>query len=192
MAVYFPEMEEIYFSKTREYFQEVVSSYSIGNYRSATVMLYSVAVCDVLFKLQELKDMYNDTIADEILKEVEKSRNSHDNKSKSKWEKEFIDNVYNKTKLLDLEAYTNLNHLYDHRNFSAHPALNENYELIAPSKETTIANIRNVLKDILVKPPIFIKNIVNTLTEDLKGKNELYENEGKKLAQYLKKEGIMV
>lgn len=185
MAVYFPEMEEIYFSKTREYFQEVVSSYSIGNYRSATVMLYSVAVCDVLFKLQELKDMYNDTIADEILKEVEKSRNSHDNKSKSKWEKEFIDNVYNKTKLLDLEAYTNLNHLYDHRNFSAHPALNENYELIAPSKETTIANIKNVLKDILVKPPIFIKNIVNTLTEDLKGKNELYENEGKKLAQYL-------
>ena len=178
-------MEEIYFSKTREYFQEVVSSYSIGNYRSATVMLYSVAVCDILFKLQELKDMYNDTTADEILKEVEKSRNSHDNKSKSKWEKEFIDNVYNKTKLLDLEAYTNLNHLYDHRNFSAHPALNENYELIAPSKETTIANIKNVLKDILVKPPIFIKNIINTLTEDLKGKNELYENEGKKLAQYL-------
>lgn len=129
--------------------------------------------------------MYNDTTADEILKEVEKSRNSHDNKSKSKWEKEFIDNVYNKTKLLDLEAYTNLNHLYDHRNFSAHPALNENYELIAPSKETTIANIKNVLKDILVKPPIFIKNIINTLTEDLKGKNELYENEGKKLAQYL-------
>ena len=186
MAIYFPEMEEIYFSKTREYFQEVVSSYSIGNYRSATVMLYSVAVCDILFKLQELKDMYNDTIADEILKEVEKSRNSHDNKSKSKWEKEFIDNVYTKTKLLDLEAYTNLNHLYDHRNFSAHPALNENYELIAPSKETTIANIKNVLKDILVKPPIFIKNIVNTLTEDLKGKNELYENEDKKLAQYLK------
>ena len=185
MAIYFPEMEEIYFSKTREYFQEVVSSYSIGNYRSATVMLYSVAVCDILFKLQELKDMYNDTTADEILKEVEKSRNSHDNKSKSKWEKEFIDNVYNKTKLLDLEAYTNLNHLYDHRNFSAHPALNENYELIAPSKETTIANIKNVLKDILVKPPIFIKNIINTLTEDLKGKNELYENEGKKLAQYL-------
>ena len=185
MAIYFPEMEEIYFSKTREYFQEVVSSYSIGNYRSATVMLYSVAVCDILFKLQELKDMYNDTTADEILKEVEKSLNSHDNKSKSKWEKEFIDNVYNKTKLLDLEAYTNLNHLYDHRNFSAHPALNENYELIAPSKETTIANIKNVLKDILVKPPIFIKNIINTLTEDLKGKNELYENEGKKLAQYL-------
>lgn len=185
MPVFLPETEEIYFSKTKEYFQEVVSSYSIGNYRSANVMLYSVAICDILFKLQELKDMYNDTVADEILKEVDKSRNEHDNKSKSKWEKELVDNVYKKTKLLDLEAYTNLNHLYDNRNFSAHPALNENYELVTPSKETTIANIKNILKDILVKPPIFIKNIVNTLTEDLKGKNDLYENEDRKLAVYL-------
>ena len=113
MSVYFPEIEEIYFSKTKEYFQEVLSSYSIGNYRSATVMLYSVAVCDILFKLQELKDMFNDTVAINILEEVDKSRNSHDNKAKSKWEKELIDNVYKQTQLLDLEAYTNLNHLYD-------------------------------------------------------------------------------
>lgn len=185
MSTYLPEVEEIYFAKTKEYFQEVMSSYSIGNYRSATVMLYSVAICDLLFKLQELKDMYNDTVANEILKEVDKSRNEHDNKAKSKWEKELVDNIYKKTELLDLEAYTNLNHLYDHRNFSAHPALNENYELVAPSKETTIANIKNILKDILVKPPIFIKNIVNTLTEDLKGKTELYQNEESKLAAYL-------
>ena len=57
MSVILNEADEIYFSKTREYFQEVISSYSIGNYRSATVMLYSVAVCDILFKLNELKDM---------------------------------------------------------------------------------------------------------------------------------------
>lgn len=185
MQIYLPEMEEIYFPKTKEYFKEVISSYSIGNYRSATVMLYSVAICDILFKLQELKDMYNDTVADEILKEVDKSRNDPGNNSKSKWEKELIDNVYNRTELLDLEALTNLNHLFDHRNFSAHPALNENYELIAPSKETTIANIKNILNNILVKPPIFIKNIVNTLTEDLKGKNTLYKNEYDKLTIYL-------
>lgn len=185
MSAYFPEIEDIYFAKTKEYMQEVVSSYAIGNYRSATVMLYSVAICDLLFKLQELKDMYNDTIADSILKNVEKYRNSHDNKAKSKWEKELVDDIYEKTQLLDLESYTNLNHLYDHRNFSAHPALNENYELIAPSKETTIANIKNILKDIFIKPPIFIKNIVDTLTEDLKNKNDLYENEYDKLATYL-------
>lgn len=185
MNIVLSETEEIYFSKTKEYFQEVLSSYSIGNYRSATVMLYSVAICDLLFKLQELKDMYNDTIADEILKEFEKSRSEHDNKSRSKWEKEFIDNIYKKTDLLDLEAYTNLNHLYDHRNFSAHPALNENYELVTPSKETTIANIKNILNNILVKPPIFIKNIVDALTEDLKDKKNIYAGEDDKLSLYL-------
>lgn len=185
MPVYLPETEEIYFPKTKEYFQEVVSSYSIGNYRSATVMLYSVAICDLLFKLQELRDMYNDTIADEILKGVEKSRNANDNKSKSKWEKELVDNIHEKTELLDLEAYTNLNHLYDHRYFSAHPSLNENYELVTPSKETTIANIKNILNNILVKPPIFIKKVVDALTEDLKEKKNIYEGEDDKLSIYL-------
>ena len=185
MSIYFPESEDIYFSKTKEYFQEVVSSYSNGNYRSAIVMLYTVAICDMLFKLQELKDMFNDSIASEILTEVEKCRNEHDNKSKSRWEKEFVDNVYKKTDLLDLEAYTNLNHLYDHRNFSAHPALNDSYELISPTKETTVAHIKNILNSILVKPPIFIKNIVTTLTEDLKDKKHLYETEFEKLKVYL-------
>ncbi len=185
MPIYIPETDGIYFQKTREYFNEVLSSYSNGNYRSAIVMLYSIAICDILFKLQELKDMFNDPVADEILREVEKMRNANDNKSKSRWEKELIDNVYNKTKLLDLEAYTNLNHLYDHRNFSAHPALNENYELITPSKETTIAHIKNTLTNILIKPPIFIKNIVNALTEDLKEKRELYHGKRDELAIYL-------
>lgn len=185
MAIYIPEAEEIYFSKTKEYFEEVLSSYASGNYRSAIVMLYSIAICDILFKLQELKDMYNDSVADEILCEVDKMRNAHDNKSKSKWEKELLDNIYKKTKLLDLEAYTNLNHLYDHRNFSAHPALNENYELIMPSKETTIAHIKNTLNNILIKPPVFIKSIVDTLTEELKEKGEIYRGHYKELTTYL-------
>lgn len=185
MAIYIPEAEEIYFSKTKEYFEEVLSSYASGNYRSAIVMLYSIAICDILFKLQELKDMFNDSVADGILQEVDKMRNDHDNKSKSRWEKELLDNVFKKTKLLDLEAYTNLNHLYDHRNFSAHPALNENYELIMPSKETTIAHIKNTLNNILIKPPIFIKNIVDTLTEDLKDKGEIYRERYEELSVYL-------
>lgn len=185
MTIYMPEAEEIYFSKTKEYFEEVLSSYASGNYRSAIVMLYSVAICDILFKLQELKDMYNDPVADAILSEVEKMRNAHDNKSKSKWEKELLDNVFQKTELLDLEAYTNLNHLYDHRNFSAHPALNENYELIRPSKETTIAHIKNTLNNIMIKPPIFIKKVVDALTEDLKDKGEIYRGRYKELSVYL-------
>lgn len=69
--VYIPEADDIYFSKTKEYFNEVLSNYANGNYRSAVVMLYSVAICDLLFKLQELVDMYNDSVAGDILREVE-------------------------------------------------------------------------------------------------------------------------
>lgn len=185
--VYIPEAEDIYFAKTREYFNEVLSNYANGNYRSAVVMLYSVAICDLLFKLQELADMYNDTIAVEILQEVEKCRNPGDNKSKSRWEKEFVDSIYVKTELLDLESYTNLNHLYDHRNFSAHPALNNRYELISPSKETTIALIKNILENILIKPPIFVKKVTDMLLEDLSEKKSIYQDEPEKLHEYLRR-----
>ncbi|MGN0728183.1 hypothetical protein [Treponema sp.] len=186
MSIYFPESEEIYFKKTREYFKEVVSSYSNENYRSAIVMLYSISICDILFKLQELKDMYNDSVAIKILKKVEGLRNNKDCLLKSKWEKELVDEVYNETNLLDLESYTNLNHLYDYRNFSAHPALNENYELINPTKEITVAFIKSTLTNILIKPPIFIKNVLGMLTDDLNEKSKIYINEYKKLHDYLK------
>ena len=46
---------------TKGYFAEVVSCYNSGNYRSAVVMLWSVAVCDLLFTLNELADRYDDT-----------------------------------------------------------------------------------------------------------------------------------
>ena len=51
MTIMIPEADDIYFSKTREYFKEVLSSYANGNYRSAIVMLYSIAICDILYKL---------------------------------------------------------------------------------------------------------------------------------------------
>ena len=157
--MYISNLDSIYSPRTKEYFKEVLSSYSSGNYRSAVVMLYSVAICDLLYKLQELKDMYNDSVAIKILNEVESYRNTWATQPKARWEKELIDKIYKDTALLSLEDYTHINHLYDHRNFSAHPALNENFDLISPSRENTIAHINNILSGILVKPPIFISNI---------------------------------
>lgn len=179
------ESDNIYFPKTKEYFKEVLSSFANGNYRSAVVMLYSIAICDLLFKLQELRDMYDDTVAKEILKEVEDSKNSLQNNSKSKWEKNFIDNVKKKTQILEDKAYCDLNHLYDHRNFSAHPALNENFELITPSKEDTIADIKNIVENILIKPPIFAKKIVDMLTDDIADKKDIFEQQQDKFNEYL-------
>lgn len=182
--IYLPEINQVYFSQTKKYLEEVLSCYYNKNYRAANVMLYSVLICDILLKLQELSDMYNDKTAKTILEEI-KSTKECNTGSRSAWEKKLIEEIHKKTKLIDLEAYTHINHLYDDRNFSAHPALNDNYELICPSQETTIANIKNIIKDIFIKPPIFIKNIVDMLTEDLQEKKYVYENSEEKLKIFL-------
>lgn len=183
--MFIPEVDEIYFAKTKEYFREVLSSYSNKNYRSAIVMLYSVAICDMLLKLEELKDMYNDTVAISLLGIANQQKDPTMKGSKSSWEKDFLDQVYKQTSLLDLEAYTHLNHLYDDRNFSAHPAINDSYQLISPSQETTIAHIKNILNDILIKPPIFIKDVIDMLTDDMAEKREVYTDEAEQLQIYL-------
>ena len=157
----FEDAQKIYSPKTREYFKEVVSSYANGNYRSAIVMLYSVCLCDLLFKLEELKDMYSDSTAKGILCDIE--RNKTNSASKSSWEKELVDKIKDQTKLLDLEAYTNLNNLYGYRNLSAHPVLNGELNLISPPKEVVAAYIRVSLDTILLKPAIFIKDIIDVM-----------------------------
>ena len=54
---------------TKELFKEVHSSYTMGNYRSATVMLWSVVVTDLVSKLNDLDSIYNDPKALQILNE---------------------------------------------------------------------------------------------------------------------------
>lgn len=84
--IYIPDSEKIYFKKVRKYFSEVEISYSNGSYRSAIVMLYSVVICDLLFKLNELSDVYSDKQAKELLDYIENIRHS-DELLKSQWGK---------------------------------------------------------------------------------------------------------
>ena len=69
--------EKIYHQKTKEYFDEVISSYHNGNYRSAVVMLYTVVVCDLVFKLNDLKDIHNDQKAIKILQDLNVEKKNH-------------------------------------------------------------------------------------------------------------------
>lgn len=180
----FQEAEKIYSPQTKEYFKEVLSSYAIGNYRSAIVMLYTVCLCDLVYKLQELKDMYNDGAAKNILNDVEKEKSSSN--SKSSWEKTLVDRVFEKTNLLDNDSYTYLNHIYDVRNMSAHPALDRDGELISPPKEIVAAFIRISLEKILLKPAIFSRDIINVLTEDLAEKKDIFIEDQKLFRRYVK------
>lgn len=179
------EIEKIYSPKSKEYFREVVSSYAIGNYRSAIVMLYTVCMCDLIYKLQELRDVYDDRSAKNILESIEKEK--RESNSKSSWEKTLVDSVYSKTNLLDNDGYAYLCHIYDIRNLSAHPALSNEGELIAPSKEIVAAYIRTSLDKLLLKPAIFSKDVIHYITEDLADKKGIMLDDPKFLSRYAKK-----
>ena len=157
--------ERINDQRTRELFREVYSSYSHGNYRSSIVMLWSVAICDIMFKLIDLRDLYADNVATQILTETEASRANNPNSPD--WEIKLVEKIKDRTQLLEAADYINLNMLQQHRHLSAHPVLSATFNLYSPNRETTRAHIRNMLEGLLTKPAIMTGNIFDKLSEDL-------------------------
>ncbi|MTJ02660.1 hypothetical protein [Idiomarina piscisalsi] len=174
--------EQIHYGKTKEYFQEVLSSYTNGNYRSSVVMLWSVAICDIVYKLQSLIDLYDDSAAQEILQEVTVMQD--DDYKSSAWEIKLLDDVHDKTFLLDSSEYENLRYLQKQRHLSAHPVLNSERELHSPNKETVRSLLRNTLEELLVKPPFYTQRIMKELLEDLSESSNVL-NSRRKVKQYI-------
>lgn len=171
MKLYLVNAENIYFPQIKDYFREIISSYDNGNYRSAMVMLYSTIVCDLLLKLKELSDVYSDEKAEKILEDINKQRKNANN---SAWEWNLIKKIREQTEILNDESYAMVEHIYSWRNFSAHPALNEDYELISPTPEMTVAYIKKALEDILIKPSVFAQNIVDRMSNDIAARKEFF------------------
>ena len=138
---------QIFDARTKEYFSEVLSCYSAGNYRSSVVMLWSVAVCDLLFKLQNLVDLYGDTKAKDILTEIGKLQ--QENERSPIGETRLVESVAEQTQLIDIAERENLLHLQRQRHLAAHPVVNANFQLHRPNRETARALIRNTLDGVL-------------------------------------------
>jgi hypothetical protein len=178
--------EKIYDVKTKNYFQEVLSSYQNGNYRSAVVMLWSVAICDIVYKLQSLVDLYDDQTAKLILGDSEKLQEA--NPKSSDWEIKLVKSTFDKTMLLDNPEYANLETLQTQRHLSAHPVLkNEHRELYSPNKETVRSLMRNTLEDLLIKPPFYTKKIINELLKDIAESKAVLDTK-KKVKKYIEDE----
>lgn len=183
------DLSKIYSQITKENYQEVLSDYFNGNFRSAIVVLYPLVISDLLLKLKDLASIYDDASAKSILHEIEKSKSSgfKENKTtKSRWEKQLIDNIYKKTELLSVDEYTEISHIYDHRCLSAHPTLNDDYELIEPSKEQILSDIKSAYSSIFIKSPILISNVIDKLTDDLAEKKNIFEGDVSQLDTYLR------
>lgn len=168
--------EQIYHPKTREYFKEVLQSYVNGSYRSAIVMLYSVVMCDLIYKLKDLKELYEDEIALSILEKIEEEQ-VRNTTNPGAWEGILIDEVKTRTLLLEPAEKITLDSLRQHRHLSAHPVLTQEDLLLTPNKETARALIRNMLEGLLIKNPVMSKKVLNTLLEDLEGHKNFFSDD---------------
>lgn len=157
--------EKIKINETRENFKEVLSCYYNENYRAAIVLLYSVVITDIVFKLKNLEENYDDTKAINILKSIKESQEK--NPTSSQWEDDLIDKVENQTNLIDLREKSFINNLKKLRHLCAHPVLADNYNLFNPNKETVTAHLRNMLECVLLKPAFFSRVIFEDFIVDL-------------------------
>lgn len=174
--------DKIYNSQSRVHFKEVLVNYQSDCYRSATVMLWSVVVCDLIYKLKHLEDVYDDKKAESILDEI-RGLQAKDPKS-STWELKLISRVWKETELLSGASYVELEHLQQQRHLAAHPIITEDMLLHSPSKETVRAMMRSVLEGVLVKPPYLAKNILHEILRDLAENNEGLTSR-KQIAQFV-------
>ena len=166
------QAENIINSKTKQYFHEVLSSYVVGNYRSAIVVLWTVTVCDLVYKLQELSSIYNDKSAEKILKKIKEKQNA--NPTSPEWEVELVNSIKERTSMFATYEITHLEALHKQRHLSAHPILKENLDLYHPNKETSRAMIRNTLEYVLTKPSMATNKIFDDLIKDLEEKRDLF------------------
>jgi len=145
-------------------------------------MLWSVAVCDLVYKLDHLVNLYNDAAAKQILDDMTATQDA--TPTSSAWEITLIEEVFKKTQLLDAAELENLRALQKQRHLSAHPILNRDRELHSPNKDTTRALLRNTLEGLLIKPPFYTNKILDQLLTDLSETAETL-NTAQKVNQYL-------
>ncbi|EOS7831841.1 hypothetical protein E0T40_RS14105, partial [Enterococcus hirae] len=144
---------------------EVKSSFYQGNYRSAIVINYTAIILDVLDKLVDLSEIYQDTNAQEILKEIEKKRK---NSKSSDWENYLFKETKTKTELIDEYEYDDLMEIKRQRNNAAHPMTTydgHTWELKNISKETCQDVIRKSFEIVFLKPPILGRKINNKIID---------------------------
>lgn len=182
-------IDKIQNNNTKQYFQEVYQTFVNGNYRSSSVMLYSVLICDLVYKLRDLRDIYNDSKAKKILEEIEEMQSKNPNSPD--WESKLIEFIKLRTTLLESSDIVAIKSLQKFRHLSAHPVLNNADLLYSPNKETVQSLIRNILDGVLTNPPFFSSKIFDTMMADLVAiKDKIIEEDSLKRyinSRYLKR-----
>ena len=161
-------IEKIYEPKSKELFRGVYTSYTQEQYRATVVMLWTVVVCDLVYKLQYLKDIYNDSTAIDILNKIEEKQKK--NPKNPDWENYLVKEINERTQLITNIEKDNLEYLQKQRNLCAHPIITNENILFKPNKELTRSLMRIALDSVLLKTPLLSKEYTNIILEDFEKK----------------------
>ncbi|ENR5390288.1 hypothetical protein PWM41_000991 [Providencia rettgeri] len=164
--------EHIESSATRYYFSEVYNCYINGNYRAAVVSLWSVLVCDAVYKTQKLFELTNDAWAKNMLSTIEKLQ--QENSKSSEWELDLFEGFYTNKKFIGIGEISNIRDIQKKRHLCAHPVLSEDNALFTPNKESVKSMILNALDDFLIRNNYYGKDIFPILRDTLKENSEYY------------------
>ncbi|NLP41809.1 MAG: hypothetical protein GX348_06355, partial [Veillonellaceae bacterium] len=175
--------QRIYNTITKNQFSEVIKSYNSQNYRSATVMLWSVVVCDLVYKLQELETVYKDPGAASILEYIKSEQESKP--TSSEWEMEIFKRANKSTGLISLKLQADLEYMQKNRHCCAHPVMTSEYKLYTPSKDLVRSFIRLALEELLTKSPIMHTKSFNSFLADANSIYPQMEYEQKRYFRYL-------
>lgn len=167
--------ERIVDVRSRRHFDEVHRCYNTKCYRAAVVVLWTVVVCDLYFKVVELADVYGDATADSILQSVRKKQQQ--NPKSPDWESLLLEEIANRTELLTSADAASLQMLQQHRHLSAHPALNQLDALYDPPQEVVRAHMRVALDAVLTKPSVMTRKVFDALVEDIEANGPLLPND---------------
>lgn len=167
--------ERIVDVRSRKHFDEVQRCYNTKCYRAAVVVLWTVVVCDLYFKVVELAEVYEDATAKSILMKIRKKQTQ--NPKSPEWEYLLLTEIESHTELLTSADLASLQTLQQHRHLSAHPALNQLDALYDPPQEVVRAHMRVALDAVLTKPSVMTRKVFDALVEDIDANGPLLPND---------------
>lgn len=170
------KLEMIESSSTRNYFQEVYSSYLNGNYRAAVVTLWSVLVCDAVYKARRLIDLTDDEWAKQEISKIEDLQKI--NSTSSEWELAIFKGFYDQKKFIGAGEFSNIIDIQKKRHLCAHPILSEDDALYTPNKELVKSMIINALDDFITRKNYYGKDLFKVILETLVNNSEFYSTPG--------------
>lgn len=154
----------------RSYFSEVISCYENHNYRAAILVLYTVILYDLTYKLEELRDEYEDSNAKQLLEEIYKKINSSGDKSS--WENLLLDKLHESTdfEIVDDNLWSTIQAVKLKRNLSAHPSFDQEQQIYQPTRELTLGFIKEIYETLLTKSAHFMSRGLERVFESFKQK----------------------